>query len=435
MIITCSAMIVREFVDADLENEHHRHSMLRRTAFIVAVCLSASALAHADTLSDPEQKARFDLLVNTGNQARLAGRHRDAATAYKAALEIHRHPVVSGRLGLSLVKLGQLDRAADELHFAIEEGQGASLPERREVTAAYDKAKVLTTWVTVIISQTGANVTCDGVPWNKGRHSSFWHFAMPGEHTLRAQLDGYEEVVETFTAKPGNKITISLNLVPIVPKLPAQPSDDDSLLRKKRKFPPPLGSSNVWGRPDYDPKEDPSHGEPKETKPAPKKDGPRFSVNGGVVTVFGVASWSPAVGGVVGVSVKPKEFFSLGLEGRAAWLTTGVAGRPISAMTAGGILSACAHLRWFFGCGLGSIGALHIEFSDESYTGKSSTHLKIGGGGRIGVLFHASDSAFVAGSVDVLGLSRGTKLAVNNHVIADIAPIWAGGQISGGWEF
>ena len=438
-------MICRLFVDANGEYTHDHLSMRRRFAFVVGVCLSASASARADIsadqtqiLADDEKSARLILLVKTGDEARLSGRYTDAATAYKLALDIQSDPVISGRLGLVLVKLGQLDHAGAELYKAVVhgQGQGVSAQERRDVAAAYDKAKALTTWVNVDISHAGAKVTCDGVPCNPRGFSSFHRFAMPGEHSLRATLDGHEDAVATFTAKPGEEITISLQLVPLAKPVESSPPIDESPLRKKkREFPPHLQASNIADDPNYDQREDPSYGEPKDTKPEKRKPGPRFSVNGGVVTVFGVASWNPAVGGVLGVSLRPKEFLSLGLEGRAAWLTTGVADRPISAMTAGGILSACGHLKWFFGCGLGSIGALHIEFSDENYTGKSSTHLKIGGGGRAGVLIHTSDSVFFTGSIDVISLSRGTKLAVQNQVIADIAPILAGGQISGGWEF
>jgi len=407
--------------------------MRRLAAFVVGVCLSASAVARADTSTDAETEARFNFFRKTGDHARLTGRYEEAAIAYKEALKIHPHPVIRGRFGLVLVKLGHPDKAAEELHDAFEHGQGVTAQERREVGAAFDKAKAATTWVTVNVSQMGANVTCDGAPWNPNGFASFWAFAMPGEHTLRATLDGYEEAVETFTAKPGDEITISLKLVPHVKLEPI--SEDEPILRKKRKFPPHLGSSNIIGASDYDCKEDPSCGEPKETKPIKKKTGPRFSVNGGVVTVFGVASWNPAVGAVVGVAVKPKEFFSLGLEGRAAWLTTGVGGGQISAMTAGGILSACGHAKWFFGCGIGSLGALNIKFSPESYTGKSSNHLIVGGGGRVGALFHASESFVLLGSIDILKLSSGTKVAVGNQIVADIPPIMIGGQISGGWEF
>lgn len=429
-------MIPGVFIDANKEDEHARHSMLRWCAFVVGVCLSASAVARADTPSDSEMEARFDLLVKTGNQARLARRYNDAATAYKAALDIHPHPVVSGRLGLALLKLGQIDRAGDELHLAMEHGQGVPLHERSEITAAYDKAKASTTWVSVTISQVGAAVTCDGIPWNREGISAFWRFAMPGEHTIRAKLDGYEEAVQRFTAKPGETIAISLNLVPLAAsKLPELPAPVAAPI-EARNFPPWLRSSNVWGAPDYSAKEDPTYGEPKETKPAPKKDGPRFSINGGVVTVFGVASWNPAVGGVIGVSVKPKEFFSLGLEGRAAWLTTDVvSASQISAMTAGGVVSACGHLKWFFGCGLGHIGAINVVFSENTYTGKSYTEMRLGVGGRLGAQIHVSDSFILTGSVDAFKLSRGSQVVVGNQILVDIPPLFAGGQIMGGWEF
>jgi hypothetical protein len=429
-------MNARDFVDAAIKYEHHGTSMPRFAAFIVGVCLSASAIARADTPADPDQEARYDLFVKTGNQARLAGRHKDAVTAYKAALDIHRHPVISGRLGLALLKLGQIDRAAEELHLAMEQGQGVPTQERNEVTAAYDKAKTSTTWVTVIISHTGAKVTCDDLPWNRGGHSSFWRFAMPGEHVIRAQLDGFEDAVHTFTAKSGEKITISLNLVPLAgPKLPELPASVAVTLPDNRFFPPVLPASNVAGDPNYSTKEDPFYGEPKDAKPVIKKSGPRFSVNGGVVTVFGVASWNPAVGAVVGVGLRPKEFISLGLEGRAAWLTTGIADRQIDAMTAGGIISACGHAKWFFGCALGHFGAINVSFSNNSYTGKSYTEARLGVGGRIGAKVHVSESLFVLGSIDALKLSNGALVVVGNQIIADIPPIFVGGQITGGWEF
>jgi hypothetical protein len=413
--------------------------MLRVGWLVVAVCLSASSVARADASAEQTRTSEgieFAALVEKADRARLAGRTAEAALAYEAALKRHRDPVLLGRYGLVLMKLGHLADAAEALHAAFERGQGVSVQERREVSTAYDKAKASTTWVNIAVSQMGATIVYDGNPLSREAQSSFWMFAMPGEHTLRAQLDGYEDAEVKFTAKAGEEITVTLKLVPLAaPKLPDLPAPVVAPI-EARNFPPWLPTSNIADDPNYSPKEDPFYGEPKDTKPAQKKSGPRFSVTGGVVTVFGVASWNPAVGGVVGVGVRPKEFLSFGLEGRAAWLTTDVVSAyQISAMTAGGIVSACGHLKWFFGCGLASIGALNIKFSEESYTGKSSTDLKVGGGGRIGVLVHAYESFFVSGSVDILKLSRGTRIAVDNRVIADIVPIWVGGQISGGWEF
>ena len=414
--------------------------MVRSCAFVVGVCLSVASVARADSPADrapldAAKQAEFNSFVAMGKRAQLVGRYEEAATAYSAALKILPHPVIAGRYGLVLVKLGHLDKAAEELHEAHERGQGVTLQERREVAAAYDKAKALTTWVNVNVSHMGAVVTCDGEPWNREGFSSFWRFAMPGEHTLRATLDGYKETVETFTAKPGNEITISLTLVPLadskLPELPMATSPHET-----RTFPPYLRTSNIANDPNYDPREDPTYGEPKETKPVPKKDGPRFSVSGGVVTVFGVASWNPAVGGVVGVSVKPKEYFSFGLEGRAAWLTTGVAGRDaISAMTVGGLLSACGHLRWFFGCGLGYVGTVNVSASKVTYQEETHSFVQPGFGARFGAEFPIGSAVVVRAGIDAMRLMYRVKIGVGNVVIVDQPPAMFGAQVMGEWKF
>ena len=151
--------------------------------------------------------------------------------------------------------------------------------------------------------------------------------------------------------------------------------------------------------------------------------------------MFGVASWNPAVGGVVGVAVKPKEFLSLGIEGRAAWLTTNVAGEPISAMTAGGILSACGHLRWFVGCALGHLGVLNLDFSKSTYNEASGSHFKPGFGARFGAEIPISSSFSLHGVVDAIVLRNGHRAWAGETLIVDQPPIMIGGQLLGGWEF
>lgn len=414
--------------------------MVRSCVFVVGVCLSLAGVARAESPAEQAglnaaKQAEFNSFVAMGKRAQLVGRYEEAATAYRAALDILPHPVIAGRYGLVLMKLGHLDKAAEELHEAHERGQGVTLQERREVGAAYDKAKALTTWVNVNVSEMGANVTCDDEPWSRKGFSSFWRFAVPGEHTLRAKLDGYEEAVETFTAKPGEEITVSLKLMPLAgPKLPELPAPVAITLPDTRVFPPMLRVSNIPGDPNYDPREDPSYGEPKATKTPPKKSGPRFSVSGGVVTVFGVASWNPAIGPVLGVGLRPNDYFSLGLEGRVAWLTTGVGGGQISAMTVGGNLSACGHIRWFFGCAVGHVGTIDITFSEQSYENKNLTFVKPGFGGRFGADVRLS-SFTLRPSVDILGLRNGTKLTVGETVVADQPALLLSGQVTGGWEF
>jgi hypothetical protein len=415
--------------------------MVRSCAFVVGVCLSVAGVARAESPAeqarlDTAKQAEFDSFVAMGKRAQLVGRYEEAATAYRAALDILPHPVIAGRYGLVLMKLGHLDKAAEELHEAHERGQGVTLQERREVGAAYDKAKALTTWVNVNVTQMGANVTCDGEPWSREGFSSFWRFAMPGEHVLRAKLDGYEEAVETFTAKPGDEITVSLKLVPLAgPKLPELPAPAAVALPDTRVFPPLLRTTNIADDPNYDPKEDPSYGEPKEPKPEKKKTGPRFSISGGVVTVFGVASWNPAVGGVVGVGLRPNDYFSLGLEGRAAWLTTQVASQPINAMTAGGLFSLCGHIKWFFACPLGHVGVIRTEGAKSTFSEAPFNIFRPGFGGRLGVRFRPTERLSLQAAAEALALTNRTRIFIGNQIIVDQPAAMIGTQITGDWEF
>lgn len=434
-------MIHSVFLDATKKNTQHPRPMVRSCAFVIGVCLSVTAGARADSSTDhaalsAAKQAEFNAFVAMGKRAQLVGRYQEAATAYRAALDIQPHPVIAGRYGLVLMKLGHLDKAAEELHEAHERGQGVSLQERREVAAAYDKAKALTTWVNVDVSQVGANVTCDGEPWSREGFSSFWRFAMPGEHTLRATLDGYKEAVETFTAKPGEETTISLQLVPLAgSKLPELPTSVVIVDQEKRTFPPVLRTSNVPGDPNYDPREDPSYGEPKEIKPVKKKEGTRFSVNGGVVTVFGVASWNPAVGGVLGVGLRPNDYFSLGLEGRAAWLTTRIADEAISAMTAGGLVSLCGHIKWFFACPVGHLGVIRTEGAKSTFNEPPFNNFRPGFGGRLGVRFRPTERLSLQGVVEALALTNRTRIFVGNEMIVDQPAALISTQITGEWEF
>lgn len=417
--------------------------MRHLAAFALGVCLSVTSVARADdstglerSAEQAKKEAEFRQLAEMAEKARLSKQYNDAALLYSKALELQRTPIALGRFGLVLMKLGQVAHAGELLHVAVEHGQGVSPKERREVTEAYDKAKSLTTWVNVDVSQAGAKITYDGEIQNRGGYSAFWMFTMPGEHTLRAQLDGYQDAVVTFTGKPGEEITISLKLVPLAePKLPELPAPAAITTDDKRVFPPMLRASNVVGDPNYDSREDPSYGETKE-KPIKKKSGPRFSISGGIVTVFGVASWNPAVGGVVGVGLRPNDYFSIGLEGRAAWLTTGVANSPaLSAMTAGGLLSACGHLKWFLGCGLGYVGTVYVSASNKTYIEDSHSFVQPGGGVRIGAEIPIGSTFIARAGIDALRLAYRMKIGVGDTIIVDQLPAMFGAQINGVWSF
>jgi hypothetical protein len=310
-----------------------------------------SDLAHA------AREARFTAHVIEGDRARAAGRLTVAAKAYADALDVRPDPIVAGRLGVILVELGKPADAADLLLEGVQRGKDASKQERRAFLDAYDVALGQVTWLDVTVSHAGARITLDGQPKNQDGFSAFTIFVMPGEHELRATLDGHEAAVETFTATRGGMRSITLTLRP----LPEPMKPLERLFRRHAREALPHLDEPLKDEP---PKREPIQGG---VIGEPKKTGIRGSVSAGPVMVFGVASWMPAVGVVVAGSLRPNDYVSLGVEGHAAWLPSDIETAHLDAMTAGGIVSACGHLRWFFGCALGYFGAIIIEAPSTTY--------------------------------------------------------------------
>ncbi|MDC3953457.1 hypothetical protein [Polyangium jinanense] len=271
-------------------------------------------------------------------------------------------------------------------------------------------------------------VTIDGKPKNRMGRSSFWIFMRSGDHELRATLDGYEEAIVPFTVKKREDKQLPVTLKPLPVPAPPVPA-----VYEPEKDPPKVERVVVGGDANLPKQEDPWGYE--DPRPAQKSEEKRWSIGGGPVVVFGVASWMPAVGLVAGGSWRASEYVSLGLEGRAAWLTTGVGGRQIAAMTAGGLLSACGHWRWLFGCALGHLGVMKGDFSAQSYQAASFVDVYPGAGGRVGAQLRVSPSFRVDAATDVLGLTKGTKIAVGQTVIVDQPPVMLSVSLGVGWEF
>jgi hypothetical protein len=241
-------------------------------------------------------------------------------------------------------------------------------------------------------------------------------------------MEGFNDATVPFTVRPGEDMRVEIELRALFKRLE----------REKKPRNTAHASTNVYGDPNYNPKEDPTtYEDAKATKPKDAADSrpTHGSIFAGPVVVFGVASWMPAVGAVVGGSWRPNQYFSLGLEGRAAWLTVGVAGEPISAMTAGGLVSACGHVKWFFGCALGHAGVVRGEFSSGTFVGKSYVSAKVGGGGRVGAQVRLSRSLSLAGTVDALVLDSGIRVSLEGKVLVDQPAVMLGSQVLANWEF
>lgn len=406
---------------------------------LIAALLAFSAPARADThdqeiptppeaMLDAAREAEFLANVAIGDRERAAGHVPEAALAYARALQIRKDPVVGGRLGVLLVQAEKYAQAADLLSIALKYAH-APTAEREAFFRAHEIARQHGAWVDVVVSEAGAAVALDGEARNPGKYSAFSIFVIAGEHRLTAVLEGFYDATVPFTVRAGENMRVEIELRSLFKRLERE--------NKPRNVAFTNVSTNVYGDPNYNPKEDPTYGEPKSTKPKDAADSRLIHgfVFAGPVVVFGVASWMPAVGAVVGGAWRPNEYFSLGLEGRAAWLTVGVADAPINAMTAGGLLSACGHVRWFFGCALGHLGVVRGEFESGTFVSTAHSSMKVGGGGRIGARLRLSRSFSLAGTIDALVLNSGIRVRLGNTVLVDQPPIMLSTHLLGGWEF
>ncbi|MDI3286661.1 PEGA domain-containing protein [Polyangium sp. 15x6] len=411
--------------------------MLRLGLVPVLLCGLASP-AWADAPIDKEEDEesaedmRFRAFASLGDRERAAGHPRAAARAYMAALEVRSDPLIGGRLGVLFVQLGRPELAPELLLDAIHRAT-TSPKEREGFFQAHEAARAQGSWIELIVSHAGAAVTLDGEPADTGGHTASWFFVRAGEHEVRAKLDGYEEAVEKFTAVKGENRPVRITLKPQSAPPPAVPA-----VYEPEKDPPKIVAPTVVvGETKLSKQEDPYayDDSPATNRGDGEKKGVRGSIGAGPVVVFGVASWMPAVGLAVGASLWPSEYVSLGIEGRAAWLTTAVGGEPISAMTAGGIASVCGHYRWFFGCALGHLGVINVDFSSQSYKPASFVNFKPGAGGRLGARVRVTPSFSLNSSADVLGLSSGLKIVAGETVLAEQPPVMITAQFVGVWEF
>ena len=386
---------------------------------------------HADSLKQAARESAFAAHIAKGDRERAQGRLYDAAAAYADALSIRHDSVVAGRLGV-LMAHDRPAHAAELLLDAIKHAN-TTPAERKTFSDAYEVVRTKGAWVDVIISHAGARTTLDGKPRNEAGFSAFAMFVLTGEHEVRASLPGYVDDARTFRVVPKEDMRIELTLKPI-----ADFDSEPRLLTRENRSPPvdtpnELGHARTSDAPTFTKQEDPFGYE--DPKPAEKPAETRWSIGAGPVVVLGVASWTPAVGIVAGGSFRPSEYVSLGLEGRAAWLTSGVGGLPISAMTAGGIASVCGHYRWAFGCAIGHLGVIRIGWSSDSFTGRTDTFFKPGLGGRLGARFVLARSFAVQGAVDLLGLSSGVLVGVGSRVVSETPPLMVASSVVGSWEF
>ena len=395
-----------------------------RRAFLgfVFALFTIASTSHADehTPATRVEDAAFSELARAGDNARAAGRLSDAVRAYRAALDLKNDAVIAGRLGLVAFEGGAIALSVDFLLRGITDGQKASLAERRQVKDAYDRARSLVCRVNVSVSNSTAEVSIDGEPqpWATSK-GEFYVFVLPGRHTVRARLDGYEDATEIIDAPKGEELPVRLTLSPLKEKPESVPTPSPE--------PPPTPAPTIA-------KETPAPiqatqatqtSAPLKRDDSTIKTSSPWSVGAGPVVVVGAVSQWPAFGFVGSIDLKIGEVASLRLDARGASSPYLLKEWPIRGWTMGILPALCARRSLYFGCVQAHLGAIGHDTNTASPPPSSVWKIRGGIGASLGLEPQIQGPWHVRIAGDLLLFQDETPV----RAFADVSgkpPIWTG---------
>jgi len=162
--------------------------------------------APTNTSSTPTNTADdFDTLVKRGDQARLKSDYITAIKAYRDALALRKDGLIEGRLGLLLFEARAFDVAAQHLQHAVEtSSNNVSDAEFARFSSAFRAAQKQVCCIDIEVDRRGTRLEVDGDFIQEGK-GEFWFFVVPGKHTLRVTLDGFEEEIREIDAPKGDQ--------------------------------------------------------------------------------------------------------------------------------------------------------------------------------------------------------------------------------------
>jgi hypothetical protein len=384
--------------------------------------------------------AAFRNLVRKGDLARARGNVDEAIDAYLKALDLHDDPTVNGRLGLIGAMVDLPAPAATRLSRAIEGGGGATSMEKDAFFQAFKRVRPLVCRLLINGNVYEAETAIDAAEFAPGIGPTYWLFITPGKHVVRGQSAIHGEVSVVVNCPAGGEADVFLEWkLPEPP--PVAPAPDAAPLQAAPP-PPPLPAPAfrhavaIIQRGDSS-SDDPWASDDRTSEaPWPQRKASRMhgSVGVGPALVLGAASWRPSFGAMLSGSLRWSAL-SINADARAAWLTYGIGGQPIRAMTAGAVLSGCGHWRWLFGCIAAHLGMVRVEATGDAYTSESFTGFKPGLGMRGGADIPLPGGFALRIAGDVVGLPGGTRIRVGSRIIADQPPILVGANVTGLWLF
>jgi hypothetical protein len=196
-------------------------------------------------LAGSHERSTAEDLLRRARQARDARRWAEAEAAYEAALKAAdaawttdaERAEIAAELGLCELALGSHRDAADHLAQSLRH-RGAlrsPLAERAEEGLLKAESRVVTLYLGV--SPPDAEVFLDGKALGR-RAPTYELFLEPGQHTVRARLDGHSEAVGAFDGQAGKASSLTLKL-PRAPERAAAVAAGAGPARPAAPSPPP----------------------------------------------------------------------------------------------------------------------------------------------------------------------------------------------------
>ncbi|MDI1436794.1 hypothetical protein [Polyangium sorediatum] len=339
----------------------------------------------------PEDEARFNALVASGDRALDAGRLNDAVIAYLDALDIKFDARLSGRVGLVLSMFQQspsLDiKIARLLVDAVDDAAGISTAERRQFFDAYERVRKRLCRLEVTLNYVDATVSI-GSRKPLRSDGAFWTFIPPGKTDIVASLPGRDDIKQVADCVPGKGALMEFEF----PPLPGE--ERETIVRA-----PP---ERVIIRDEF-----PVYAL-RTPEPAIKKDDtPRSRFAGGIgpVLVIGAAP-SPSLGVSITGEYRLQGWSAVGIA-KGAWSMGDVEKRPIDIFSASATVGPCVQWQWLDGCAFG--GAIVFEQrmkQNDLYHLRTNTKIIPALGLGIGATYAIKDRLSARVFVDATALTQ-----------------------------
>ncbi|WP_437852319.1 PEGA domain-containing protein [Sorangium sp. So ce363] len=212
---------------------------------VVAVLEGVASAQDLHAIAGTHEPSTAEDLLRRARRARDARRWAEAEAAYEAALKAAdaawttdaERAEIAAELGLCELALGSYRDAADHLAQSLRH-RGALrslLAERAEEGLLKAESRVVTLYLGV--SPPDAEVFVDGKALGR-RAPTYELFLEPGQHTVRARLDGHSEAVGAFDGQAGKASSLTLKL-PRAPERAAAVVAGAGPARPAAPLPPP----------------------------------------------------------------------------------------------------------------------------------------------------------------------------------------------------